>query len=93
MEIFLDKYVCLLMQCTKNNNFHNFINKLLCLKVLVVNLQFYLLKRCHKMSYQAEAYVYAIIEVQVATKEDTFHNECQRSLNLSYALMLHCCRM
>ena len=35
-----------------------FINELLRLKVLVINLQFYLRKRCHKTSCQAEVYAY-----------------------------------
>ena len=70
-----------------------FINKLSRLKVLVVNLQFYLRKRCQKTSCQMKVYAYAIAEVQVATKEDTFHDDYQLSLNLSYALTLHCCRM
>ena len=70
-----------------------FINELLRFKVLVVNLRFYLQKRCQKTSCRAEVYTYAIAEVQVATKEDTFHDDYQRSLNLSYASMLHCCRM
>ena len=70
-----------------------FINELLRLKVLVVNLRFYLRKRCQKTSCRAEVYAYAIAEVQVATKEDSFHDDYQRSLNLSYASTLHCCRM
>ena len=45
-----------------------FINELLCLKVFVVSSQFYLWKRCHKMSCQAEAYAYSIAKAQVAQK-------------------------
>ena len=65
-----------------------FINELLHLKVLVVSLRFYLWKRHHKTSCQAEAYSYSIAKVQVATKILTFHDDynCHQTL----AMPRHC---
>ena len=60
-----------------------FINKLLCLKVLVVSLRFYLRNLCHKTSCLAEAYAYYIAKVQVTTKIHTFHDDYNDYLTLA----------
>ena len=65
-----------------------FINQLLRLKVLVVSLQFYLWKRCHKMSCGAETYTYVIVKFHVATKIHTFHDDYNDHQTLA---MPRCC--